>query len=280
MSSPRWPARPGYQHVVITGRDADPRPDRGRRPRHRDDQGQAPDGRRAKGPAGHRVVSLPPRVVIAAPASGDGKTTVATGLMAALGARGLRVSPHKVGPDYIDPELPRRWRPAARPQPRPRAGRRGADRPAASLHGARRTPTSRSSRASWACSTARPGRGDYASTAHVARLLDAPSCWSSTRLRSRRSVAATVHGFASYDPRVRIAGCRAQPGVLAPARGSPAGGARRTGIPVLGALRREAALHTPSRHLGLVPAAERTPGRRRLAAALRELSPATWTWTG
>ena len=44
-----------------------------------------------------------PRLVIAAPASGCGKTTVACGLMAALRARGLAVSGHKVGPDYIDP---------------------------------------------------------------------------------------------------------------------------------------------------------------------------------
>ena len=44
-----------------------------------------------------------PRLVVAAPASGQGKTTVATGLMAALRARGLAVSGHKVGPDYIDP---------------------------------------------------------------------------------------------------------------------------------------------------------------------------------
>ena len=44
------------------------------------------------------MVSLP-RLVVAAPASGHGKTTVATGLMAALRGRGLAVSGHKVGPD-------------------------------------------------------------------------------------------------------------------------------------------------------------------------------------
>ncbi|CAM5683697.1 Hydrogenobyrinate a,c-diamide synthase [Streptomyces griseoloalbus] len=49
------------------------------------------------------MVSSVPRLVIAAPSSGSGKTTVATGLMAALSARGFAVSPHKVGPDYIDP---------------------------------------------------------------------------------------------------------------------------------------------------------------------------------
>jgi cobyrinic acid a,c-diamide synthase len=196
-----------------------------------------------------------PRVVIAATRSGEGKTTVATGLMAALRAAGLRVSAHKVGPDYIDPG----YHAAATGRP----GRNldpwlTSEELIAPLfrHGAHGSDISVIEGVMGLFDGA-AGRGDFASTAHVARLLDAPVILVVAAGGAGRSVAATVHGFAAYDPAVRLAGVVfnrvSSPRHEQILRAALAG----TGIPVVGALPAEAVLHTPSRHLGLVPAAER-----------------------
>ncbi|GAA2214032.1 cobyrinate a,c-diamide synthase [Nonomuraea monospora] len=195
-----------------------------------------------------------PRLVVAAPSSGSGKTTVATGLMAALRARGLRVSPHKVGPDYIDPgyHALATGRPGRNLDP----WLQGEERVVPLfLHG------------SAGCEVAVvegvmglfDGRGDtdFASTAHVARLLDAPVVLVVDAARQSRSVAAVVHGFATFDPGVRVGGVvlnRVGSDRHAELCRSALAG---VGVPVLGAVRRDDAVFTPSRHLGLVPAAER-----------------------
>ncbi|MCX5383194.1 cobyrinate a,c-diamide synthase [Streptomyces sp. NBC_00083] len=195
------------------------------------------------------------RLVIAAPASGSGKTTVATGLMAAFARSGLAVSPHKVGPDYIDPGYhalatgrPGRNLDAYMCGPELMAplfahGARGCD--LAVVEGVMGLYDGAS------------GLGELASTAQVAKLLRAPVVLVVDASSQSRSVAALVHGFASWDPGVRIGG------VILNKVGSDRHEAllreamEDVGVPVLGALRRAPQVDTPSRHLGLVPVAER-----------------------
>jgi len=216
------------------------------------------------------VVNVP-RLVVAAPASGHGKTTVATGLMAALRARGLSPSGHKTGPDYIDPG----YHALATGRP----GRNldpvlcGDDRIAPLFaHGAAGAHIA----VIEGVMGLFDGRGSTAegSTAHVARLLGAPVVLVVDAAAQGRSVAALVSGFASFDPGVRLAGV-----IL-----NRVGSARHeeilrdalagTGVPVLGALRRDDAIAVPSRHLGLVPVAEREGAAShaigRLAAVITE----------
>ncbi|MFC7984695.1 cobyrinate a,c-diamide synthase [Streptomyces sp. NPDC057336] len=196
-----------------------------------------------------------PRLVVAAPSSGSGKTTVATGLMAALAGRGLAVSPHKVGPDYIDPGY--------HALATGRVGRNldaylcGAELVAPLfLHGARGCDIAVVEGVMGLYDGA-AGEGELASTAQVAKLLGAPVVLVVDASSQSRSVAALVHGFVSWDPEVRVGG------VILNKVGSDRHEALlrealdSVGVPVLGVLRRAAQVETPARHLGLVPVAER-----------------------
>ena len=196
-----------------------------------------------------------PRLVIAAPGSGAGKTTVATGLMAALRARGLQVSPHKVGPDYIDPGY--HGLAAGRPGRNLDPVLVGEDLVAPLfLHGAAGADIA----VVEGVMGLYDGKGatEYGSTAHVAHLLDAPVVLVVDGSSMSRSVAALVHGFASYDEDLRLAGVVLNR--VASDRHEQLLRRALAGIaPVFGVLRREADVATPSRHLGLVPVAERAP---------------------
>lgn len=196
---------------------------------------------------------LPARVVVAGTSSGVGKTTVATGLMAALAGRGLTVGSAKVGPDFIDPGYhalatgrpPRNldaWICGAEAIG-PLAGRAGAGCDVLVVEGVMGLFDGASEDGS-------------ASTAHVARLLDAPIILVVDGSAMSGSVAALVHGFATYDPSVRIQGVLlnrvagdSHEAVLREAL-------RPVGIPVVGVLRRDDAFAWRDRHLGLVPVVE------------------------
>jgi cobyrinic acid a,c-diamide synthase len=208
------------------------------------------------------------RVIVAGTASGVGKTTVATGLMAALRRAGHTVAGFKVGPDFIDPGYhaaatgrpPRNLDPFLSGEeliaPLFMHGAAGAD--IAVVEGVMGLFDGAS------------GRGSFASTAHVATLLQAPVVLVVDASSMARSIAAMVHGYATFDPDVRVAG------VIA----NRVGSARHVqllhdalqplGIPLIGALRRDDAMATPSRHLGLIPVAERRAAAARTVGALAE----------
>ncbi|MFF8196024.1 cobyrinate a,c-diamide synthase [Streptomyces bobili] len=212
------------------------------------------------------VTSSVPRLVVAAPSSGSGKTTVATGLMAALAARGLAVSPHKVGPDYIDPG----YHALA-------TGRVGRNLDAylcgpellAPLfqHGARGCDIAVVEGVMGLYDGA-AGQGELASTAQVAKVLRAPVVLVVDASSQSRSVAALVHGFVSWDPEVRIGGVILNKVASDRHEALLREALESVGVPVLGALRRAAQVATPSRHLGLVPVAERGAAAVEAVAAM------------
>ena len=209
-----------------------------------------------------------PRLVVAAPASGHGKTTVVTGLLAAYAARGTKVAAFKVGPDYIDPgyHALATGRPGRNLDPvmvgeeliAPLFTHGARDAELAVVEGV------------MGLYDGRVGGGDTGSTAHVAQLLDAPVVLVVDVAAQGRSIAALVHGFRSFGT-VRLAG------VILNRVGSDRheqllrDACEEVGTPVFGALRRTDAVEAPSRHLGLVPAAERRESAVASVAALRSL---------
>jgi cobyrinic acid a,c-diamide synthase len=207
-----------------------------------------------------------PRLVVAGTHSGVGKTTVATGLAAAFTARGRRVATFKVGPDFIDPS----YHALA-------SGRPGRNLDAflcgpelvgpLFAHGAAGADLAVVEGVMGLFDGAADA-GELASTAQAAKLLDAPVLLVVDAGGMARSVAALVHGYATWDPGLRLAGVvlnrvasDRHEALLREAIGP-------LGLPVVAVLRRHAALATPERHLGLVPAAERATAAARTVAAL------------
>lgn len=196
---------------------------------------------------------LPPRLVVAGTHSGVGKTTVATGLMAALRRRGTNVGAAKVGPDFIDPGY--HALATGRPPRNLDAWISGPDA-IAPLAG----------RAAVGCDLLLiegvmgmfdgADDGSPSSTADVADMLDAPVVLVVDASAVARSIAAVVHGFATFDPRVSVAGVVLNRVGSDTHRDSLADALRPLGVPVVGSLPRDDALVWRDRHLGLVPVAE------------------------
>lgn len=195
-----------------------------------------------------------PRLTIAAPSSGCGKTTITLALLAALSRRGVAVAPFKVGPDFIDPGHHARA-----------SGRisRNLDGWMCGEQWVRKTFARGSAGADLALIEGVMGLFDGAagdsevgSSAEIAKWLGSPVLLVIDARAQARSAAAVLQGFANFDPQLQVAG------VIFNRVGSPGHAemlrqavASVPGLPpVLGCLPRSEELALPERHLGLVTA--------------------------
>ncbi len=209
-----------------------------------------------------------PRFMIAAPSSGSGKSTIASGVMAALAAS-TTVQPFKVGPDYIDPmyhttatgRASRNLDTWMVPPDRVRAAFAravcGAD--IAIIEGV------------MGLFDGFDGKSENGSSAEVAKLLGAPVVLVIDVGKMARSAGAIALGCRLFDPDLSIAG------VICNRVGNPHHAAmvthavEATGLPVLGCIPKSAALAIPERHLGLHTAVERSAEVAEFLQAARAL---------
>jgi cobyrinic acid a,c-diamide synthase len=198
---------------------------------------------------------MTPGLIISAPASGTGKTTVMLGLLAALRDRGLRVQPFKNGPDYIDPAFHR----AA-------SGREAFNldswaMPGAMLDGMIGAGVGADvvlAEGSMGLfdGVALAGAAGNGATADLAQRMGWPVVLVIDASGQAQTAAAVAQGLARFRPGVTVAG------VILNRIASPRhealvrAGMAEAGLPVLGALPKRAAIAMPERHLGLVQAEE------------------------
>ncbi|MFD0934496.1 cobyrinate a,c-diamide synthase, partial [Methylobacterium trifolii] len=196
-----------------------------------------------------------PGLLIAAPRSSSGKTTVTLALMRALARRGVRVRGAKCGPDYIDPAFHR----AATGHPSFNldsfameaglldavAGLAGAEADLVVAEGSMGL-----------FDGVRAAESRTGANSDIAARYGWPVLLVLDVSGAAQSAAAVALGCAHYDPRIRIAGVILNKVASARHRRLVEAGLERVGIPVLGALMRDAGLVLPERHLGLVQARE------------------------
>ncbi|MEO0620159.1 MAG: cobyrinate a,c-diamide synthase [Pseudomonadota bacterium] len=197
-----------------------------------------------------------PALIIGAPATGSGKTTLTIALLRALKRRGVAVAPAKIGPDYIDPQF----------------HARASGRTSVNLDAWAMRPNLLRALAGGLDSNAnltliegvmgvfdggqRPGRTGIGATADVARMLNVPILLVINCGGIAQSVAPLVHGFRTFDPSVRIAGVILNNTSSDRQRAMLTTALEPLDVPIVGALPRHAEITMPSRHLGLTQAEE------------------------
>ena len=197
----------------------------------------------------------PPGILISAPSSGTGKTTVMLGLLRALSEDGLTVQPFKSGPDYIDPAFHR----AAAGRPSFNLDSWAMDSSLISAISAEASGADivvAEGSMGLFDGVATQGETGHGTSAQTAMRMGWPVILVIDVGGQAQSAAATALGFKSYDPDLPFAG------VILNRVASPRHerltrlGMERAGVKVLGSLPRRGDLTLPERHLGLIQAVE------------------------
>lgn len=207
-----------------------------------------------------------PGLLISAPASGTGKTTLMLGLLAAFRAQGVVVQPFKSGPDYIDPAF--------------HAAASG--RPSVNLDSWAMGPARIAGLASVAAGAdlilaegsmglfdgvAKPGAFGTGASADIAQMMGWPVVLVLDVSGQAQSAAAVALGFRAMRPEMPFAGVVLNRVASPRHEALVRDGMQAAGIRVLGALPRRATIELPERHLGLVQAEEQPHLQALLAEA-------------
>lgn len=198
---------------------------------------------------------MTPGLLISAPASGTGKTTLMLGLLRALRDRGLQVQPFKSGPDYIDPA----FHTAA-------SGRDSfnldswAMPPAMIAHIAAQADGADLVLAEGSMGlfdgVATPGAAGNGASATIAAMMGWPVVLVIDVSGQAQTAAAVAHGLATFRRDVPVAGVVLNRVASPRHEALVRDGMAEVGITVFGALPKQANIAVPERHLGLVQAQE------------------------
>ena len=208
------------------------------------------------------MVTLSPLLIIAGTTSGVGKTTISLAIMQALkNKKGLLVQPFKIGPDFIDPRYHKII--TGKESRTLDAWFMRKDGIISTVEDATKDVDIGIVEGVMGLFDGMSGRNDFASTAYVAKILNAPVILVVDAAKAARSIAAMIFGYLNFDKKLRIIGIILN-NVSGPKHEKYLIEACRNSlnVPILGIVRRDNDLKMDERHLGLIPSDELEPSKR------------------
>jgi cobyrinic acid a,c-diamide synthase len=207
-------------------------------------------------------MTLPSIVIIAGTTSGVGKTTITLAVMHAFkNKKGLTVQPFKIGPDFIDPSYHKII--TGKESRTVDAWFMGKDGIISTVEDATKDVDIGIVEGVMGLFDGMSGKNDFASTAYVAKILNAPIILVVDAAKAARSIAAMIFGYLNFDKKLRIIGIILN-NVSGPKHEKYLIEACRNSlnVPILGIVKRDNDLKMDERHLGLIPSDELEPSKR------------------